>query len=63
GSTGVRVAPAKGGVNIASFTDTPVRIYTPSGELVRTLTAIPTPIFVSLEKGIYLIGHQKYYVE
>ena len=62
-STGISVTPTKGGVNIAAITDTPVSIYTPSGELVRTLTASPTPIFASLEKGIYLIGHQKYYVE
>lgn len=59
----VRIFHRKGGVEVVSATNPTLDIFTVGGEKVKTVKTIDLPLFVSLEKGIYIIADQKFAVD
>ncbi|MDE6335697.1 MAG: NPCBM/NEW2 domain-containing protein [Muribaculaceae bacterium] len=63
------ITPCKGGIEVGccnailSSAESYLDIYSPSGEMVKSVNLKSTPLFVSLQPGLYLIGNQKYLIE
>lgn len=57
------IIPSKGGLKIESSSAKLLNIYSPSGEVIKTVNTTYAPLFVNLSPGIYIIANQKFLIE